>query len=516
MNPYDPYNQQNPQDPYAQQPPPPKNGARPLLIGVGATAVAAVVVVLLFVTGVFSLGGSSYQRAESNFIQSLFSSATLAGAQGQKVDFQVSYEPPSELRLGVYDIGLIGSVATKDQTTLANLLLSIDGETVSEIEAYANNGEYGLAIPGLSQYYIKVVMSQLLGGSDLGFDMSDLDQQKLQETLSAIGDAYFAMVDPVAETENGVQLSSGNVTVSCTSYTINFTEEMLATFLTDAITEIRKNQNLMDFIGDIMDSSGGMYGQSLDEILDEAYDQLRDYEASDKRLFRMTVWVQRDKVIGRRIDKVRDAEDFQLFYQILENGRETSVEGRVVIPYSATLKLTGSFSMNAGAWDGSAKLIVEPYYGGDTASFRLKSSGVKRDGKQLIGTFQLTGEMDSASLDVNLVFGKQGAKQTLNLTGNFDDGRNRTDFGYLDISYEINPIGNIDLSRFDERFAVIAGDDSDDNIDRARAMLDELEDQYDDGDFDDGVMYAIYSTMRSYVNSILWYADPPSDYDLYW
>ena len=493
-------------------PAPAKKSRKPLIIGsAGILAVAAVLIVLL-VAGVFS-GGGSYRTAETEFIDSLFSWGAAAPNTVQKTDFTIAYEPSRDMKLGIYDIELEGSIVSKGAEALVDLALSVDGDRAVPIQAMLQNDALGLAIPDLSDYTLQVLLNQMMTGGlfstgSPGVDMDSLDAEKLQATLSAIGDAYFKAVEPATQVQEGVQLRGGGVTVICNQHTINFTGEVLVNFLKEAIAEIKKNDNLMDYLSQLANASGGV---SIEDTLDEVLYQLEDSDIDDERLFRMTVWVQGNKIISRKIDRVSGLDDFVLSYQILSNATECNLDGQIVIPYSGTLDLSGNFLSTGGAWNGSAKLTyTSDYYDEETFSLTVRATDLKTTNNLTSGNIRVTSDFAGGSMDIRLSFDDPNGWQTVKLTGRVSSYGQEIDLGSLSLSYKVSSGGILDFSRFDDPSrAVYANDYSDDNVERAQDMLDELMDVYQDLDSGDPVTMTLFNLLRSGAENIIsmakWY-----------
>jgi hypothetical protein len=459
-----------------------------LFVAVGA-AVVVVVAAVIFV--IPALAGNSYQKAELNFFKSLTEAASLT--DGGNLEFSVEYIPADWMsdEIDITDMGIAGSLAYADQEVSANLSLTSDGEKVSDV-VYAYDGkEMILALPDLTEYYLRFITG---GGSDEGFNLADLDKKKLEATLTEVVKSYFAVTKELTETEKGVDLTGGGVTVKCDEYTIEFTEEAVSKILLSAIDELRKNKNLMEFLASAVamqyvgyvDYDADYYLGELEDALDEAEEYLSDLD-DDERLFRMTVWVKDGDVISRKIDKVADSDvTFSYKKLITKNAAYFEIE---VEDNSDSASFSGNFKKAGGAWSGTAKISANSYYG-EFLSAKIKCDDIEFSGDQLQGGVNISGtfEDEDMAFDFDLTFGKSGGKQTVEIEGDVWDSyysSDKYDVGKLSLSYTFDKGGKPKIPKYKDNLSVtvnVYGDEmiDEESAERAAEMAEQLEEFLDD------------------------------------
>jgi hypothetical protein len=462
-----------------------------IFITIGAVAV---VVIVAAVIAIPALAGNSYQRAEANFLKTITGVLpAVSSAGGGKLDFTAGYSPARWMQdeVDIPDMGLAGTLAYTEQQLAANLAFTSDGDKVSDI-AFAYDGDaVTLALPELTQYFLRFPIGG--GDSDAGIDMSKLDQKKLENTLTEIAKTYFKVTKDISEVEKGAELTGGGVTVKCDKYTIVFTEETVSQILLAAIGELRKNDNLMDFIASIgAASSNGYYdadeiSDEIEDALDELEDMLSDFD-DDDRLFRMTVWIKGGEVISRKIDKIPDSNATFSYQKLLtKNAAYYEFEAKIDSRNSASL--TGEFEKSGGAWNGTAKVSIKEY-GDEFVAAKIKCSSIKFSGDQIQGEVGVSGDFayEDISFDFDVALGKDGSRQTVKIGGDIEETYygEKYDIGELTLSYAYDKGGKPSMPKYDDRYAVDPSDyEDEDNIDRASDMAEELRDLLDDGEFED-------------------------------
>jgi hypothetical protein len=342
--------------------------------------------------------------------------------------------------------------------------IDIDGDKLSGVEAEFDGKALTLAIPEISRYYIRGDLPNL---EDLP-DMPKLDQQRFMSMLGAIAEEYYKLADEATTVEKGVELTGGKMSVICDKYTIDMTQDFISEFGLAALKEIRKNTNLLDYIEAIMAASYSY--EDIYDILDEVEDELREV-VDYKVLIRMTVWVQGNEIVARKIED-RVNSDFSLLYKYMVKGKEMFAELDMLFD-DTRFRVYGDFTDN-GVWSGKPKISITSPYGG-TQTFELNVEKLKRSGEFITGTISTEGSLLGASYKFSVELGKNGNQQTIKLSGNIRADGTTYDFGELLLSFSSKKIGEIKFKNRDEKYMVIATDYSDGNKDRASEMLIDFE-----------------------------------------
>jgi hypothetical protein len=447
-------------------------------------AVAAVVVVALALVAVNALSGGGYKGAEMSAVKSAIEPLLKSfEGKGRKLELDVDYKAGANVVAetdGMLEsLGFSGTISAFEVTALADFILSLNGDDINGSASYTSEVAT-LSLPDFTDYYL---IAPLYPQDDetLGF-LADLDVAKAQKTVAAVLEHYFTVTKSDMEVEKGVELSGGDITVKCDKYTINFTYGMLDAWARFAIKEIRKNKNLMETITLMLEANGAPFDaeEALDELELELEDQA-DYIDADERLFRMSVWVKGNEILGRDIDHIIELSDLKFSYRYLENNSNKHLNISVTTPYDGVGSLKGDLKKEGGAWNGTLKFTVSDdssYYGTDavlTLKFSdLKVSGSSLDSMKYEGTIKATtsGTLDGDSVEgvnVTLKFSNDGKGQTIVLSGNAMD----VDIGKLTLTYKIDSIGSLKLPKLDEDLGIIFDDDSRDNIARSEAFMEE-------------------------------------------
>jgi hypothetical protein len=436
-------------------------------------AVAAAVLITVCALIPSLAGNSSYQKAEANFLGSVLSGINSSGGKGTEITFSADYSPSDFMEdSGVTGLTVSGNLQFDGEKAAATMSMSDDrGDGLDFVFAFGGT-EMTLSIPEITDYYLR----WLAGDADEQLDLNKLDRKKLSSTVKNISKIYFDAVKNETEVEKGVELSGGNTTVKCDKHTIVFTEEMVGKILGDAVKELRKNKNLLDFFSEI---SPGFY---IEDILDDIEDAVARMDSRSSRLFRMTVWVSGKDIVARTIDRIQGS-GMVLSYQYLVKSKNMYFEAKAIdrdrgVDY---LVLTGRLEKESGAWNGRIDLSVNDrdYWSGssrEVLSLTARLDSVKIDGKFMTGTVRLTGKMDndSANFDFRAVFSKEKSSQKIRLTGKIGDRYDEYDIGELNVTASEKSIKNVTLKKLDEDLAVDVGDYSSFNRRNAERMADDL------------------------------------------
>lgn len=254
-----------------------KNGVNKFVIAIPAAVVVIALALFIIIPG---MSGNSYQKAEEKFISVVFSGITSGSSIGNKWDFTVEYEPSSQIRreMDLTDMILDGSLAIVDSQAVARIAFSNGGALLTDIICALDEDGLLVAFPGITDYFLRY----LINADDSVWDFSKLDNKKLDSTFSDIVKLYFKLENEIAEVEKGVELACGTSSVKCDVYRMEFTEKATAKFLLDAIAEIKKNSNLMEFMSDLIVNTGGR-PDDFEKALEEMEDELKTVD-TDKRI----------------------------------------------------------------------------------------------------------------------------------------------------------------------------------------------------------------------------------------
>jgi hypothetical protein len=489
--------------------------------------VAAAAVVVIAAGAIFALpalGANAYQRAEIAFFQGLVTRAPLATDRGAEIKFDISYEPSGDIAyLGIPDIALSGGMSYAGQNAAANFSMEADGEVVPNIEAVFDGGEFKFSAPDVTRYYLRWALSGAYPADTV--DFSQMDEKKLGASIAAVVKEYFMVTDEISEVEKGVQLSGGDVSVKCDRYTIDFTEDAVARIGLAAVKELRANDELKEFICGIALQQNSYYYdeyndydmddmmRDFEEMLDEAEEELAALDG-DGRLFCMTVWINDGKVIARKLDNIRGADGIELSYQYIHTENAVSIEAKLSFN-DGSVSLKGDFEKSGGAWSGTPSFTVYDPYSGEIASFRVKCDAIRFSGKQHIaGKINISGMVYGETVcDLDITYGVDGDTQTAKLEGEIGGGNNTFDIGVLSLSYSSKSINSVNVSgSSDPYYGVVIDDYSDNNLNRAAQMSDELYALRDSKYSDNSLMQELLYACESILDNMIWEAGSYGDW----
>ena len=469
-NPYEPVPQQ--QGSKTWQPEEPQKPKRRLKLWIIAAAAVVIIALAATVTVAAFSGGSSYARAEASFFKELFSAAPVSASKGKQFDITASYTAGDYI--GIPDMKVDASIQSTKGQAMIKGNLTADGDKLSNVTICFDGTYATISLPDITNYYLKFATSGYNGYGDENLDFSKLDMDQLQKTLESVIKSYFNQVEKYADVDKGVELSGGDVSVTCDKYTIDFTGEFIGEILYESLSAIKKNRNLVSFLGDFSEQIYRDPDRLMEE-LEESADNLRDGRNSRERLFRMTVWIKDNKVIARKIDRIQYDDDTRFSYQWLVSGKAAYIDFDMKVGYSFSASLKGSFEKSGSGWSGTPKVTVTDYY--DKYSFKIAFKDMRIDGGKLIGSVKAEGEIDGTPFDVNLKFDNKNKQQTLTASGEVDND----DIGKWSIAYGAKDIGKVTLpalKRSNEVLGYGTEDyDSRDNRERGEEMRAAIQDE---------------------------------------
>jgi hypothetical protein len=436
-----------------------------LVITVVAVAAIAVVAGMLFT-------GSSYQKAEDSFLSRMASEVFDPTATNQ-LDFSFKYDPAG----GSIDdllgetapmLAFAGSVSTNRIAGIFDFSVDVDGDKLSKVEGEFDGSLLTLAIPDISKYYLTYDFK----GDDAedAPEIPELDQKKFLATVDAIGKVYFKLVENISTVEKGVELSGGDVSVKCDKYTIDFTKDFASEFGLAALKEIRKNTNLLDVIEFMLQTTGSPY-DNVDKLFNEMEAKLLDLKG-DKTVVRMTVWVQGNEIVSRKIED-RENNEFSILYKYLVKGKNMFAEMDISLADDGRVRASGNF-VDDGGWSGTYKVVITDSYS-DSYTINLNVEKIKRSGNRLTGKISAKGDIEGDSYSFSVDFGQEGGRQTIKLAGEVNIDDEPYDLGELFLSFSTKKITKLTYPVRDEKYRVITKDDSSENVNRASDMLSDYE-----------------------------------------
>ncbi|MGN1126567.1 MAG: zinc-ribbon domain-containing protein [Ruminococcus sp.] len=231
------------------------------------------------------------------------------------------------------------------------------------------NKEVYFALPELSKKYIK---SDLDGMDEFSFDDIDKIKEALPEesNLSEMIEKYAGVI---IDTLDDVDLDDGSLEIKdtdedCTELTLTISERQVLEICQEILKEAEDDDELMDLIGDLVESVESVSGttgidvdDSIDDLSGKVEDELDSLDGDGEEVFTLVDYVNgRHEIIGRSIEvndeevlsygKVEDGDN--VYYQ-LKIGDEFVINGEAE---ESGDKLDGEFAVEA---DGEEVLIVE-------------------------------------------------------------------------------------------------------------------------------------------------------------
>ncbi|MDR0944450.1 MAG: hypothetical protein LBM41_07985 [Ruminococcus sp.] len=462
-----------------------------------ALIAAAVVILILGSIGVAALfgafGNGSYETAESKTFDALLDINNLGGlSDGYKYELSSKYKPSREVadRLTYMSEDL----EDIDVVTLSAIISVFDNKALADIKGDA--GDYNLhaigafdgvvatvAFPEISDYHLAFI-----NDSTEDEDLPKLNYSKLQKTLKNIEKEYFKIAERSSEVKKNEELSGGDITVKADKYTFKFTKEDYYKFQLFIIDEIRKNDNLMEYITKagpkdedgyfdddynwVVESSEDYdFEGELDDIASEIDDALFDLSDNelDDTMFRMVAWVYKGNIVSRTFDNTDSG--IGVSYTVLANAKNAYLKA-AIDGNDGSVKLTGNAEREGKSWNGNLRLTT----GSDYTSAKLTFKNVTLSGEIVTGDFSLTGTLSGDEIDFDIDLSKVDGGQHIEIEGDFDE----QDLGSLTLDIKESKIGSLKLPAYDEADRIdyedIYGDD--DMRDRYEEFQEDFQDYF--------------------------------------
>jgi hypothetical protein len=462
-----------------------------------ALIAAGVLVLILGAIGAAALlgafGNGTYEAAESKTFDALIGANNLGGiSDGYKYEFASKYKPSRDL---LNELHLSEDFEDIDVVTLSAIISIFDNKALADVSG--NAGDYNLraigaldgaeatvAFPEVSDYYLAFITE-----SSDDEDRPKLDYSKLKKTFENIEKEYFRVAAESSEVKKNDELTGGDITVKADKYTFKFTTEDYYKFQLFVIEEIRKNDNLMEYVTKAgPKSEDGYYDDDWNWVVESAEDYdfegvLDDYESDiddklfdlseseqEDTIFRMIAWVYKGNIVSRTIDKI-EGTDAGFTYTVLTNSKNAYIK-IAADNEDSSIKLTGTAKHEGGSWNGNIRLTTDDDY----TSTKLSFKNVTLSGEIMSGDLSLTGTFSGDEIDFDIALSKVDGGQHIEIEGDF----NEKDIGSLALDIKTSKINSLKLPSYDEADRIDYEDiySDDDMYDRLEKFQEDFRDYF--------------------------------------
>jgi predicted nucleic acid-binding Zn-ribbon protein len=463
-----------------------------------ALIAAAVLILILGTIGVAALlgafGNGSYESAESKTFDALFAANDLGGiSDGYKYELTSKYKPSRAL---LDQLSYISEdFEDIDVVTLSAIISIFDNKALADVSG--DVGDYNLhavgafdgteatvSFPEVSDYYLAFISE-----SSDDEDLPKLNYSKLQKTMKNIEKEYFKIAERSSEVKKNEDLTGGDITVKADKYTFKFTNEDYYKFQLFVIEEIRKNDNLMEYITKAgPKNEDGYYDDDYNWVVESVEDYdfegvLDDYESDiddmlydlsdnelDDTMLRMTAWVYKGNIVSRTIDNI-DGSNVGFSYTVLANTKNAYLK-MAFDNGSDSVKLTGNAEREGGSWNGNLRLTT----GSDSTSAKLSFKNVTLSGEIISGDFTLSGQLSGDEHDFDIELSKVDGGQHIEIEGVYDE----VDLGSLALDIKTTKINSLKLPKYDESDRIDYEDiySNDDMRDRYEEFQEDFQDYF--------------------------------------
>jgi hypothetical protein len=451
-------------------------------------AVIAVAVLGIGAAAAVILSADPYKKAETAYVTELMPfGKNVKYLDGYSGAYDIEYEMDDSLAdlLG-NEMGAIALWGDFDMLTSKQRISAylVEGNDTIGGEAFVDTDMVYIALPEITDY----VMTAEIEESP---DLPEIDTAKLLKTGTAVSDLYFDMAKEYGEYGDG-EFVNGGETFKADTFTIDFTGDMLSAFLSDSVDEIKKNENIMEYMQAYGDLAEMDFEDELDNFIEDAQDSLEDY--SDDTLFTMTVYIKGGKLIGRELYNFYDDEEILIQLYDTEKGSSRNQLIRMS-DEDQEIEYKGDFDKSGKKYSGTASLTATSY---DEEEFSLKADveGFEYYPEGGFADGDISIEMDSNGtvLTMNISMQKDGYTQfaTIDAGMELDYYDEPIDFGTITMSISVDPKNpTIEVPAVDEDYAI---DINDSDSDKKDAMMEDILVYVDSFDHD-GVMYSIFDDM---------------------
>lgn len=263
-------------------------------------------------------------------------------------------------------IGFDVVAATKEKEIYEKIGISLNSVDLITAELFLDyaSKEMLIHLPELSPAYLK----QSLDMSDYGVeDMNTEAYVELSKLLSSKSTAefikrYYALIiDEVKDVElsKGESLTVGDLTVDANVLTVHFTPEVLQNISTKILEEARDDQYILELLS-LLNLSKEEYNTKIDEALEHVKTIFNDLDPESDPIV-INVYVGNNgSILGRKVvfkDSLQDRYTISMF-NVDHNDKGAYEFFFTEHINDNTIKVTGSHTIEAGAYTGAATLAV--------------------------------------------------------------------------------------------------------------------------------------------------------------
>lgn len=246
---------------------------------------------------------------------------TIDSLMQDSMDVSLS-EIESSLGMKIESFGANFFVATKDSIINETMSLRFNKVDLITLEFFADLAKQELfaRIPELSDAYLSITADE-----SMGIPEADLESLKVITTEKTL-DLYERYAKIIArnlkdvEIEKNAELSLDTISIKSSKLTIDITDEDLFNIIKAILEEARRDEYILEIM-DAFDVSKDEY----EDIIDEALDEMEDFDDFSDESFQMVVYVDgKGNIVGREFSS--EDYDGKLGYIILTDGNYKEYE----------------------------------------------------------------------------------------------------------------------------------------------------------------------------------------------
>ncbi len=350
-------------------------------ISIPVVAVALVAVIVLNIATIWGTllrwvgSGESYFRfvqskgieeMSENFIENYYSARTenkefkTTLSMGVTVDESIGetiFAENEEILKLINDVEFVTTLNSQNEKFGADVALNLSNKKILSLETIldAGNDFVYFTVPEIIDTYLKANLD--LDEADVSFDVLEKASKALPEDddLKELIENYTTLIfDCVEDVEKeSYTLKIDGIEQDCTSLSFEITDE-LATDMAKAVLEEAKDDEIIKKVVKDIEEAVGTDEDAYDEFIeavDEALEELKDYESEDITFAEITEYVNRShEIIGFEIE----VEDQSVFFATAVDGNEVAAEinflDEVVLVGKGNIEddiLSGKFTLEA-------------------------------------------------------------------------------------------------------------------------------------------------------------------------
>ncbi len=357
-------------------------------IGLPVVALALVAVIILNISTIWGTllkwvgSGESYFRfvqskaideMSENFVDNYYSAikgetneVKTTVSMGMTVDESLggTIGLDSEVLDVINDAEFVATLNSKSEKIGADVALNLSNKEVLSLETIIDAGSESIyfTVPEIIDSYMKAELDT--SDMDVSFDILNEafatlpEDDDMQELITKYTNIVFECVEEVDKDSYTIKIEG--VEQNCTSLSFELTDELATDMAKAVLKEAQDDETIKAVIKDMekaLDTDEDAYGAFSDAI-DEALDELGDYEAEDITLAEITEFVNSShEIIGFEIE----AEDQTVFFATAVDGDEVAAEinffNEVILAGKGSVEddlLSGKFALET-----SGKELVE-------------------------------------------------------------------------------------------------------------------------------------------------------------